>query len=187
MMKQVGRDQRCVGWYHSHPGFGPWLSGTDVETQKSQEMLNPRAVAIVVDPVQSVKGRVVIDAFRSIDQQTMMAQAEPRQTTSHIGHIQKPSRVAEAHGLNRFYYSIAINYRKNEFEQKMLFNLHKSNWSNSLKLSDFTTQHQVNVDKIKEFSRLTGLYNKWIKEETKMTREEFVVHSVGKLNPQKHL
>jgi 26S proteasome regulatory subunit N11 len=69
----------------------------------------------------------------------------------------------------------------------MLFNLHKSNWSNSLKLSDFTTQHQVNVDKIKEFSRLSGLYNKWIKEETKMTREEFVVHSVGKLNPQKHL
>ena len=35
MMKQVGRDQMCVGWYHSHPGFGPWLSGTDVETQKS--------------------------------------------------------------------------------------------------------------------------------------------------------
>lgn len=67
MMKQVGRDQSCVGWYHSHPGFGPWLSGTDVETQKSQEMLNPRAVAVVVDPVQSVKGKVVIDAFRSID------------------------------------------------------------------------------------------------------------------------
>jgi hypothetical protein len=41
----------------------------------------------------------------------------------------------------------------------------------------------MNVEKIKEFSRLTGLYNKWIKEETKMSREEFVVHSVGKLNP----
>jgi 26S proteasome regulatory subunit N11 len=50
-------------------------------------MLNPRAVAIVVDPVQSVKGKVVIDAFRSIDQQTMMTGAEPRQTTSNIGHI----------------------------------------------------------------------------------------------------
>ena len=34
-MKQVGRDQSCVGWYHSHPGFGPWLSGTDVQTQQS--------------------------------------------------------------------------------------------------------------------------------------------------------
>lgn len=45
----------------------------------------------------------------------------------------------------------------------------------------------MNVKKLKEFSKLTQLYNKWIKEETKMTREEFVVHSVGKLNPQKHL
>jgi 26S proteasome regulatory subunit N11 len=45
----------------------------------------------------------------------------------------------------------------------------------------------MNVKKLKEFSKLTFLYNKWIKEETKMTREEFVVHSVGKLNPQKHL
>jgi 26S proteasome regulatory subunit N11 len=31
---------------------------------KSFEQLNPRAVAVVVDPIQSVKGKVVIDAFR---------------------------------------------------------------------------------------------------------------------------
>jgi JAB1/Mov34/MPN/PAD-1 ubiquitin protease len=53
-----------VGWYHSHPGFGCWLSGTDINTQQSFEALNQRAVAVVVDPVQSVKGKVVIDAFR---------------------------------------------------------------------------------------------------------------------------
>lgn len=23
-----------VGWYHSHPGFGCWLSGVDVNTQQ---------------------------------------------------------------------------------------------------------------------------------------------------------
>jgi len=150
-------------------------------------MLNPRSVAVVVDPVQSVKGRIVIDAFRSIDKQMMMTGSEPRQTTSNIGHLHRPSRVAEAHGLNKFYYSIAINYRKNEFEQKMLGNLHKTGWSNSLKLSDYATQHQGNIDKLKEFSRLSALYNKWIKEETKMKREEFVVYQVGKLNPKAHL
>jgi 26S proteasome regulatory subunit N11 len=79
-------------------------------------MLNPRAVAVVVDPVQSVKGKVVIDAFRNIDPQVMMMGVEPRQTTSNIGHIQKPALVAIAHGLNKYYYSIALNYRKNEFE-----------------------------------------------------------------------
>lgn len=35
MAKQTGRDEICVGWYHSHPGWGCWLSGTDIETQKS--------------------------------------------------------------------------------------------------------------------------------------------------------
>jgi len=187
MMKQVGRDQSCVGWYHSHPGFGPWLSGTDVETQKSQEMLNPRAVAVVVDPVQSVKGKVVIDAFRSIDQQTMMMGTEPRQTTSNIGHINKPSYVALAHGLNKYYYSIAINYRKNENEQKMLLNLHKVNWGRALKTPAFTDQHTRNIDMLKKMSRLTSDYTKWIQAETKQTRDEFVVSSVGKMNPKTHL
>ena len=32
MLKQTGRPEMVVGWYHSHPGFGCWLSGTDVET-----------------------------------------------------------------------------------------------------------------------------------------------------------
>ena len=41
-----------VGWYHSHPGFGCWLSGVDVNTQQSFEQLNGRAVAVVVDPIQ---------------------------------------------------------------------------------------------------------------------------------------
>jgi 26S proteasome regulatory subunit N11 len=117
MMKQVGQDKSAVGWYHSHPGFGPWLSGTDIETQKSFESLEGRSVGIVVDPVQSVKGKVVIDAFRNIDhRQVMMTGMEPRQTTSNIGHITKPSIVALTHGLNKYYYSIVINYRKNEFE-----------------------------------------------------------------------
>lgn len=80
-----------VGWYHSHPGFGCWLSGVDVNTQQSFEALNARAVAVVIDPIQSVKGKVVIDAFRCISPQTMMLGQEPRQTTSNVGHLHKPS------------------------------------------------------------------------------------------------
>lgn len=30
MMKLVGRREDCVGWYHSHPGFGCWLSMVDI-------------------------------------------------------------------------------------------------------------------------------------------------------------
>ena len=41
-------------------GFGQTVrfSGTDVNTQQSFEQLNPRAVGVVVDPIQSVKGKV---------------------------------------------------------------------------------------------------------------------------------
>ena len=55
----------------------------------------------------------------------MMLGAAPRQTTSNLGHLRKPSIQALIHNLNRHYYSINIDYRKNELEQKMLLNLHK--------------------------------------------------------------
>jgi 26S proteasome regulatory subunit N11 len=60
MLKQTGRPEMVVGWYHSHPGFGCWLSGVDINTQQSFEALSDRAVAVVVDPIQSVKGKVRI-------------------------------------------------------------------------------------------------------------------------------
>lgn len=30
--EEVGRFENCCGWYHSHPGYNPWLSGIDVAT-----------------------------------------------------------------------------------------------------------------------------------------------------------
>ncbi|CAL5345277.1 unnamed protein product [Camellia sinensis] len=48
------------------------------------------------------------------------------------------------HGLNRHYYSIAINYRKNELEEKMLLNLHKKKWTDGLTLQRFDTHSKTN-------------------------------------------
>jgi len=30
----MSRPEMVVGWYHSHPGFGCWLSSVDVNTQQ---------------------------------------------------------------------------------------------------------------------------------------------------------
>ena len=30
----IRRPEMVVGWYHSHPGFGCWLSGVDINTQQ---------------------------------------------------------------------------------------------------------------------------------------------------------
>ena len=150
-------------------------------------MLNPKAVGVVIDPVQSVKGKVVIDAFRSIDPAMIMQGLEPRQTTSNIGHIGKPSLAALARGLNKHYYSIAINYRKSEIEQRMLQNLDRQNWAHSLKRKDYEKEHVSAVDMLKKFKRLSSEYNKWIQEENKVKLKEFNVSSVGKMNPKNHL
>lgn len=103
----------------------------------------------MIDPIQSVKGKVVIDAFRLINPHSVMAGREPRQTTSNIGHINKPSIQALIHGLNRHYYSISVNYRKTELEQGMLMNLHRRNWTEGLKVRDFCALKGENEKAIK--------------------------------------
>jgi len=187
MLKQTGRPETVVGWYHSHPGFGCWLSGVDINTQQSFEALNQRAVAVVVDPIQSVKGKVVIDAFRLTNPQLMMMGQEPRQTTSNLGHLNKPSIQALIHGLNRHYYSIVINYRKNELEQKMLLNLHKKKWIDGLSLEDYQTHQKKNEQLVAEMLQLAKNYDKLIQEEDKLTKEKLAIHNVGKMDPKRHL
>ena len=51
LLKQTQRMENCVGWYHSHPSYGCWLSHVDIQTQQSYEQLNKKSIAIVVDPI----------------------------------------------------------------------------------------------------------------------------------------
>lgn len=186
-LKQTNRPQMVVGWYHSHPGFGCWLSGVDINTQQSFEALNKRAVSIVVDPIQSVKGKVVIDAFRLINPQLMMLGQAPRQTTSNQGHLRKPSIQALIHNLNRHYYSINISYHQNELEQKMLLNLHKKSWSEGLKITDTEDHGKKNEETVQKLLSLAKQYNKWLEDEEIKTEAERAVMNVGKIDPKRHL
>lgn len=138
MLKQVGQNKHVVGWYHSHPNFRPFLSGTDIQTTKQFEQLQPRCVGVVVDPINSTKASIDMDAFRSIPEQLIMGKKESRITTNNLGFLRKPNYTAINHGLNKFYYSIPVAFKKNEYEQNMLHCLYKSSWTNSLKLEDYT-------------------------------------------------
>ena len=44
-----------VGWYHTHPGMGIFLSGTDVNTM-SLHYQKPYQIAIVIDPINRNHG-----------------------------------------------------------------------------------------------------------------------------------
>jgi len=187
MLRQTGRHETVVGWYHSHPGFGCWLSSVDINTQQSFEQLTPRAVAVVVDPIQSVKGKVVIDAFRLINPQSLMLGQEPRQSTSNLGHLNKPSIQALIHGLNRHYYSIAINYRKTALEENMLMNLHKHVWTEGLQMADFRVEGVKNKERLQKLVSLSEGYEVRVKEEAELTKDQLKTRYVGKVDPKKHL
>jgi 26S proteasome regulatory subunit N11 len=187
MLKQTGRSEMVVGWYHSHPGFGCWLSGVDVNTQQSFEQLNSRAVAVVIDPIQSVKGKVVIDAFRSISPQLLMMGQEPRQTTSVVGHLNKPSIQALIHGLNRHYYSIPISFRKNALEEKMLMNLHQRPWTKALVSMNYEESESNRKQLLASMHEMSKAYAKRVEEESKMSPSEVAIANVGKVDPKKRL
>lgn len=48
----VGANQVVVGWLHSHPGLGCFLSHTDITTQQ-RYFDHPQAIAAVVDPLSA--------------------------------------------------------------------------------------------------------------------------------------
>ncbi|MCS7081196.1 MAG: Mov34/MPN/PAD-1 family protein [Chloracidobacterium sp.] len=52
---QVEADLRIVGWYHTHPGFGVFMSGTDQATQRDVFGM-PWQVAVVYDPLNGEYG-----------------------------------------------------------------------------------------------------------------------------------
>lgn len=175
ILKATGRHEMCIGWYHSHPGFGCWLSSTDVSTQAAFEKDCERAVAVVIDPIQSVKGKVVIDAFRNINSIPL---GDPRINTSNVGFYKQPSFISLIHGLNKTYYSFNITFKKNELEQRMLLNLNRKTWADNLKLE--CSQNE-------EISERLSKYLKMMKEERMLDEKPEEMEKVGKVDHRKHL
>ena len=196
MLKQTGRNEIVVGWYHSHPGFGCWLSSTDINTQKTFEQQVPRTVAVVVDPIQSVRGKVVIDAFRTYGGAGMdlgislggMGGNDQRQTTSNLGEVKRKKGFSIKQLSKSTYYSILIGYRKNDLETQMLLNLRKSSWDAGFRLSNNSKKNdEDNIKKIEDLNKMTEKYVEWIEGEINKSSKDIYLQSVGKYNPRDHL
>lgn len=141
-----------------------------------------------------MKGKVVIDAFRMIPMQDPMmmlglggGNSEARQTTSNIGFLKKPTIQARIHGLDRYYYSLVIDWRKNDVEEQMLMNLHKKSWNDGLQVKTFEGYQKSSESLLDNMSRLSKEYAVRVKEEEGKTSEEIELLSVGKIDPKRHL
>jgi 26S proteasome regulatory subunit N11 len=122
-----------------------------------------------------------------INPQLMMLGQEPRQSTSNVGHLKKRSIQALIHGLDRHYYSMCLDYRKNELEEQMLSNLNKKTWTQGLAASKYEKHAKNNLETMTKFGKLAKQYNQRLIDEDGKTAEELIVDNVGKIDPKKHL
>ncbi|KAH0789077.1 26S proteasome non-ATPase regulatory subunit 14 [Histomonas meleagridis] len=195
LLEQSGyNDLVSVGWYHSHPGFDVWLSDVDCANQDSQEKLDQRAVAVVVDPVLSVRGKVVIGAFRNIPRNPLELLSnkpikiqDPREKTSFIGHTVTPSAKTQKCGLNLTFYEMPIVFKMNEHEQHMLQSLHRPTWSTGFEIPSFQKNDKKNLEILKNLTATAENYRKSILEEATMKKSDYELRHVGKVDPKQFI
>ncbi|XP_020090701.1 COP9 signalosome complex subunit 5a-like isoform X1 [Ananas comosus] len=129
--KQAGRLENVVGWYHSHPGYGCWLSGIDVSTQMLNQQFQEPFLAVVIDPTRTVSaGKVEIGAFRTYPQ----GYKPPDEPVSEYQTI--PLNKIEDFGVHcKQYYALDITYFKSSLDSHLLDLLWNKYWVNTLSSS----------------------------------------------------
>ncbi|KAJ5121587.1 uncharacterized protein N7515_009548 [Penicillium bovifimosum] len=148
--RDAGRMENAVGWYHSHPGYGCWLSGIDVATQQTQQMTGP-FVAVVIDPDRTISaGRVEIGAFR-----TFPSDFTPQKEASEDDEYQTiPLGKAEDFGAHaNQYYSLDVSHFKSTLEAQILSLLWNKYWVATLSQSPLFTSRDFGNKKIMDLSQ----------------------------------
>lgn len=67
----------------------------------------------------------------------------------------------------------------------MLMNLHKSVWTDALQMEDFAHEGERNGERLKQLVGLAEGYEKRVKEETELTKEQLRTRYVGRVDPKK--
>mmetsp|Transcript_1173 Transcript_1173/g.7618 ORF Transcript_1173/g.7618 Transcript_1173/m.7618 type:complete len:276 (+) Transcript_1173:212-1039(+) len=146
--KASGRHENVVGWYHSHPGYGCWLSGIDVSTQMLNQTYQEPFLAIVIDPIRTAAaGRVEIGAFRTFPQGVK----PPGATASEYQTI--PLNKIEDFGVHADeYYSLGISFFKSSLDSQLLKLLWNKYWVSTLSSSPLLMSSQFLAGQIKDLS-----------------------------------
>lgn len=66
-------------------------------------------------------------------------------------------------------------------------NLHKHVWTEALEMDDFRCEGERTNEQLQRLVSLAEGYEKRVKEETELTKEQLKTRYVGKVDPKKHL
>ncbi|KAI0938530.1 hypothetical protein AcW1_001758 [Taiwanofungus camphoratus] len=129
--ERVGLLENAVGWYHSHPGYGCWLSGIDVNTQMTNQKFQDPFVAVVIDPNRTISaGKVDIGAFRTYPESYTPPDAGSGEYQS------IPLSKIEDFGVHaNQYYPLEVQVFKSSSDSELLGLLWNKYWVNTLSQS----------------------------------------------------
>ena len=139
-LREAGRAENPVGWYHSHPGYGCWLSGIDVQTQALQQLLEP-SVAVVIDPERTMSGgRVDVGAFRTYPEANALntGGGKSGKSTGGGGGGQSGGTIVPEDKAGDFgahadkYYALEVSYFKPTLDTRLLAGLRSRYWVQTL-------------------------------------------------------
>lgn len=140
LLKSVGRQEHIVGWYHSHPGYGCWLSGIDVATQSLNQNFQDPYLAIVVDPILTVnQGKVEIGAFRTYP--IGYVPSKKSDVVVDTAHIKSKSKKHDFGVHAEQYYSLDIKLFKSSGDEPLIDAILNKSWVSNL-LQATTSQHE---------------------------------------------
>lgn len=152
LCRQNGMLDNAVGWYHSHPGYGCWLSGIDVKTQATYQQYQDPFVAVVIDPNRTVSsGRVEIGAFR-----TYPEGYKPDRVigASEDGVAGIPSEKSEDFGKHaERYYPLDISHFKSTLNTQMLDLLWNKYWVSTLSQNPLASNKEYSTMQIADLSQ----------------------------------
>lgn len=148
LCRDEGRAENVVGWYHSHPGYGCWLSGIDVGTQAMQQQWNDPFVAVVVDPDRTVSaGKVEVGAFRTFPENYKPTEG----AGGGAGEGNVPLAKVDDFGAhaNR-YYALEVEHFRSTLDSRLLELLWNKYWVQTLAQNPLLTNRDFGTSQLSD-------------------------------------
>ena len=156
--RENGQMQNAVGWYHSHPGYGCWLSGIDVGTQQMQQ-LQGAFVAVVIDPDATISaGKVEIGAFR-----TYPDGYKPDASKQDFSGIIPLHKTEDYGAYADKYYTLDISIYKSTLDAQLLDVLWNKYWASTLGQNPLLTNREYSTRQMLDLSQKIRNAEKGIK------------------------
>lgn len=147
--REAGKMENAVGWYHSHPGYGCWLSGIDVGTQATQQTFSDPFLAVVIDPDRTISaGKVEIGAFRTFPDNYKAPASE-----ADDGYQTIPlSKIEDFGAHSNRYYSLEVSHFKSSLDSHLLELLWNKYWAQTLSQSPLFTNRDYSSKQMLDLS-----------------------------------